>query len=81
MEYEELEWTDVASSNIGAIAYDEEEEYLYVRFLGTGEYIYYGVPERVYRGMLTAPSKGRYFWRNVRGPNKARPLYSFDRLS
>lgn len=39
-----------------------------------GLYIYYDVPVRIYRQLLSAPSKGHFFWTNIR--NK----YSYDKL-
>jgi hypothetical protein len=33
---------------------------------GRGPYTYFGVPEQIYVGLLTAPSKGRYFDRFIR---------------
>lgn len=50
-----------------------------IQFKGTNggpdsAYIYYDVPVRVYRQLISAPSKGHYFYTNIR--NK----YSYDKL-
>ena len=58
------EWVFVQSSNINALAYDEEENSLYVNFHSGGVYEYLNVPYYVYRDFLGASSKGKFFfWR------------------
>lgn len=45
---------------------------LYIQFKGSeggptgGLYVYYDVPVRVYKKLIAAPSKGHYFWVNIR---------------
>lgn len=56
-----MEYTSVASSNVSAIAYDDNGQILGVRFQKSGEYHYHGVPRDVYEGFMTAPSVGSYF--------------------
>ena len=59
-----VELVFVQSSNINALAYDEEENSLYVRFNSGGEYKYLNVPYYEYRDFLGASSKGKFFfWR------------------
>lgn len=41
---------------------------------GGGLYVYYDVPIRVYRGFVTASSKGHYFWVHIRNNYKYRHL-------
>jgi hypothetical protein len=48
------------------VGYDAESSTLGVRFKSGGAYEYYGVPEHVYHGLLTASSVGRYFDANVK---------------
>ena len=50
----------VDSSMIYAVGYDPETQTLEVVFNRTGVYIYEGVPQEVYDGLLAAESKGRY---------------------
>jgi hypothetical protein len=40
---------------------------LTIWFDKSGRYDYFGVPEHVYRGLLRAESKGRYFNQFIRG--------------
>lgn len=65
----------VASSAIDRVGYDEDDETLEIEFQHGGVYEYFDVPEEVYRDLLTAGSRGRYFHENVRGN------YEYRRLS
>jgi hypothetical protein len=56
-----MDYVSVSSTNIAAIAYDEDGRTLGVRFNHGGEYWYHGVPRPVYQGLAGAESKGRYF--------------------
>jgi hypothetical protein len=56
-----MNYLAVSSTNIAAIAYDEDGRTLGVRFTHGGEYWYHGVPRPVYQGLVGAESKGRYF--------------------
>jgi len=56
-----MNYVNVLSSNIAAIAYDEYGRVLGVRFTNGGEYRYRNVPQSVYQRFLNAPSKGTYF--------------------
>lgn len=50
------------SSAISAAQYNPGTKTLTIWFTSGGQgYDYYGVPERVYLGLLSAPSKGQYF--------------------
>lgn len=40
--------------------------WLEVEFLSGSLYYYLHVPESVYTSLLAAPSKGKYFWANIR---------------
>lgn len=48
----------VSSSNISSIGY--ENNTLYVSFHSGGLYLYSGVPESVYRELMSASSHGKY---------------------
>lgn len=63
------------SSNVWAYAYNISEGKnlgtLYIQFKGKNGgpgdlYQYYDVPVNVYRKWITAPSKGHFFWANIR---------------
>jgi hypothetical protein len=60
-------WTDVHSSNIERVAYDEQQRELLVRFNKGIEYFYVNVPRDLYEGMLNAPSKGKYLNDKIKG--------------
>jgi len=57
----------VESTTLAAIAYDEARELLQLEFCTRAVYLYFGVPPAVHQALLDAPSKGRYFNRNIRG--------------
>jgi hypothetical protein len=70
----DVEFEYVDSSNLLQVGWDEETETLYIQFKSGGLYSYEAVPEAVYIGLLTAASKGRYFWSNIRD------IYPYQRI-
>lgn len=54
----------VSSSNIASVGY--ENGTLYIRFHSGGLYEYTNVPAALYQGLMSAPSKGRYFHANIK---------------
>ena len=54
----------VVSSNIASVGY--ESGTLEIEFRSGGGYKYTGVPEHIYRALLSAPSKGSYFAEHIR---------------
>ena len=62
----------VVSSNIASIGY--ENGTLYVSFHHGGLYAYSGVPESVYNGLMSAPSRGKYLATYVKG------IYPYQKL-
>jgi hypothetical protein len=58
--------TDVSSSAISSVGYDERSAVLEVEFCSGAVYDYLQVPEKVYRDLLKAPSKGVFVSRRVR---------------
>lgn len=54
------EWQYVNSSNVEAIRYCRETSELHVRFIRSGDYVYYDVEEDVVVGLIHAPSVGKY---------------------
>lgn len=64
----------VASSAIDSVGYDETEGVLEIEFAHGGVYQYFDVPERVYRELLTARSRGRFYHDNVRGQYEYRQI-------
>lgn len=62
----------VVSSNIAEVGW--EDEILTVEFLSGAQYEYYDCPEEIFNEFLEAPSKGRFFWRNIRGIYRYRKI-------
>jgi len=65
----------VSSSNISAIGYDNQNEIVHVNFLNGTEYIYKGVPQHDFDGLLNAPSVGSYLNRNFKN------VYPYERVN
>lgn len=56
-----MEMQSVSSSDVSEIGYDFDTATLRIRFLKGGAlYDYYGVPEDVYMGLMSASSIGQY---------------------
>ena len=64
----------VKSSNVWSYAFNPRDEYsgdMLVQFKGNNGgpgdiYIYYDVPNKIWRQFVAAPSKGHYFWQYIR---------------
>ena len=54
------------SSTIVRVTYDSDQQILNVEFKN-GNYVYYDVPEQVFEGMRSAPSKGQYLAQEIKG--------------
>lgn len=67
----------VESSTLATVAYNEAREMLQLGFCSRAVYQYFGVPGSVHQALLDAPSKGRYFNRNIRGRFPYRPISDF----
>lgn len=57
---------DVASSNIKSIGHNFLTKNMEIEFKGGNIYRYKKVPRKVFKDMLGADSKGKFFWHNVR---------------
>lgn len=56
-----MTYTEVDSSMIDLVGYDEKAKVLEVRFINSGmSYRYFGVPKKEYQGLMNASSKGSY---------------------
>jgi hypothetical protein len=63
-----MNWIETPeSSNIARYRYDEKARVLTVEFKNGGTYNYYDVPQGVFEQMKTAPSKGEFLARNIKG--------------
>lgn len=61
----------VSSSNLHSVGYDPEAEVLEIAFKGKdrkkrSSYRYSDVPQSVYKGLMRAKSKGKYFNKKIR---------------
>jgi hypothetical protein len=66
--------TPVSSSNVAELGYDPDYQVVYVRFLDSRLYIYKGVSQIEYDGLLNAPSIGSYLHRNFKN------VYAYERI-
>jgi KTSC domain len=64
----------MSSSNVAAAGYDHGRKILRVRFVRGATYDYLEVPAIVYRGLLDAPSKGRFVNSHIK------PCHAYRRL-
>jgi len=62
----QMERMQVQSSNVASIGYDTDACTLEVEFLNGSLYQYFGVPESVFAGLMSAPSKGSFLDQHVK---------------
>lgn len=62
-----MNWQTVKSSNIEAVGYDLSTKILSVRFIKSGIYRYFDVPENIYEEFVKAESAGKYFAEWIKG--------------
>ena len=55
-----MERTPVQSSDLASVGYDRDSSTLEVEFLNGSVYQYFGVPESIFNGLMSAPSKGTF---------------------
>ena len=67
------EMQSVSSSNIVAVGYDADNQWVYVQFLDGSIYAYKGVPEHEFENLRTASSVGSYLNRNYKN------IYPYER--
>ena len=60
-----MQYTDVTSSNIEKVGYDDDTETLGVIFGSGTTYHYGGVPKEIYENFISAPSAGQFFHREI----------------
>jgi hypothetical protein len=69
-----IKMTQVESSNIHAIGFDEDNSILYIDFKPMSPYSYTGVDKDVFEEFLAADSKGKFFHQYIKNN------YPFKRL-
>lgn len=62
-----MQRTQVTSSNIQSIGYDENTQTLEVEFKNGGTYQYFDVPKHEYDSLMSASSHGQYLAANIKG--------------
>jgi hypothetical protein len=63
-----MNWIETPeSSNIARFRYDEANQVLTIEFSHGGTYDYYDVPEHIFEQFKTAPSKGQFLSRSIKG--------------
>lgn len=70
-------WRQVmGSSNVQAIAYDEEKQECYIRFFDPPGimYIYSGVGPGMWNALIHAESKGSFIYQSLRGVHEFRKV-------
>jgi hypothetical protein len=70
-----LNWIQVQSSAISAVAYEDASSTLYIKFVTNSSYKYYNVPRHVYEALESAASLGMYFNQNIKY------VYEWDRVN
>lgn len=61
-----FEQDDVTSTHLSKVRYDNRSKMLTVWFSDSSIYEYANVPRNIYDNLLAAPSKGKYFNKNIR---------------
>lgn len=61
-----MQRTPVTSSLVASAGYVPEYKVLEIEFQDGRSYQYFGVPERIYKGLMAAESRGRYFNEHIR---------------
>lgn len=62
----EMNRKPVSSSNIRSIGYDHNSKKLEIEFHSGGIYQYFNVPLEIYEELMSRPSHGKYFHRNIK---------------
>jgi len=63
-----MDWIETPeSSNIARFSYDDTSYVLKVEFKNGGLYDYFDVPQHIFEGMRSAPSKGQYLAQQIKG--------------
>ena len=68
----EIKMTEIESSSVHSVGYDQEAKQLHVTFRGRdgaelpARYVYDDVPREIYDGLIASDSKGVYFREKVK---------------
>jgi hypothetical protein len=62
-----MKWVALESKMLSAMAYEDSQQILYLRFRNTSEvYRYFEFPAAAYQAFLRAESRGRFFRSQIR---------------
>jgi len=64
----------VMSSDLQSVGYDPDTQTLEIEFKSGGIYQYYGVPETIYRQLITAASHGKFFHAHIKDKYRFRKI-------
>ena len=56
----------VLSSNLKSVGYDNEKQILEIEFQNCSVYQYFNVSQKVYEKLMSAESKGKYFFETIK---------------
>ena len=62
----QMNWIPVTSTNVNALAYDEQDQVMSVEFKAGNRYQYFEVPPHIFDECLNASSVGQYFNKNIK---------------
>ena len=71
-----MDRTQITSTALTSVGYDDGAHILEVEFVHGGVYRYLDVPRGVYDGLLSAESRGTYFDEHVKKPG-----FTFERVT
>lgn len=60
-----MERIAVKSTNLKSVGYDSKRKILEIQFHNNRIYHYLNVPLEIYKGLISAESKGRYHHKNI----------------
>jgi hypothetical protein len=73
-----VEWVPLESNVFTSAAYGADARQLYLRFHEGNIYRYFECPRSVYKGLLAAESKGRYFAQHIRNGFRCERVHRED---
>ncbi len=73
-----VEWVPLESNVFTSAAYRADARQLYLRFHEGNIYRYFECPRSIYKGLLAAESKGRYFAQHIRNGFRGERVHRED---
>ena len=69
-----MEYMDISSSTIKAVAYNSDTRNLFIRFQTGASWVYEGVPSLIFDHFMKSESKGQFFAKNIKNVFPAKKL-------